>query len=515
MRKQMKICISAALTLILLLSACGGSGASGSQTGGKAPETTAAQTTAAAETTKAAETTQAETTKAAETVKETEKAAETKAPETQTPETTAAEAAHAPAEKSAPSGTGSSTASDAGKYLIYEYEAGGHKVSHDMLVESGMGDTYLELYPDGTGKMNLFQQIVDLTWKPGVITVFGTSNYIYEIKDGTLYLDMQGVYYTMLPDGAAIPDSAPASGGSPAAESKTETEAAEAATAESAEAAAETSKAAEENAAGQRPDGVPGGDGIVTEEQVQKAYVWLSKVKKDPFSTTYEELRDYFGTDGLFDKEEYSEHMKVNKRYYKWISEDDKTHFLYVNLEEESDGSYELSSYNTSGFSGPDAVTKYQAVLEEEARAADIAAAGSAPMKDFSVELRPVGDKETVVTVKMQVPESGWAYDEQKNHLVENDDINTFGAGFIQFKLEKEVEKFDFNKDKFENYKEIDDREIGGVVMHGRTYKNIGYEWTEYIAQMEEGKAISIGLVRVDAAEGTMADRILKSITFE
>ena len=32
-----------------------------------------------------------------------------------------------------------------GKYVIYEYEAGGQKVSHDLLVQSGMGDTYLEL----------------------------------------------------------------------------------------------------------------------------------------------------------------------------------------------------------------------------------------------------------------------------------------------------------------------------------------------------------------------------------
>ena len=75
--------------------------------------------------------------------------------------------------------------------------------------------------------------------------------------------------------------------------------------------------------------------------------------------------------------------------------------------------------------------------------------------------------------------------------------------------------KFDQHKDSFENYKDIDDREIGGVKMKGRTYKNIGYEWTEYIAQISDGKAVSIGIVRVDISEGTMGDKILNSISFK
>ena len=71
---------------------------------------------------------------------------------------------------------------------------------------------------------------------------------------------------------------------------------------------------------------------------------------------------------------------------------------------------------------------------------------------------------------------------------------------------------FDFYKDKFENYKEIGTREIGGIEMTGRTYKNIGYEWTEYVGQVEDGKALSIGVVKVDLVEGTFGDRILNSI---
>ena len=45
--------------------------------------------------------------------------------------------------------TGAGSSGDLGKYVIYEYEANGQKVGHDLLVTAGMGDTYLELKEDG------------------------------------------------------------------------------------------------------------------------------------------------------------------------------------------------------------------------------------------------------------------------------------------------------------------------------------------------------------------------------
>lgn len=60
----------------------------------------------------------------------------------------------------------------------------------------------------------------------------------------------------------------------------------------------------------------------MTEEQVQKGYVWMNDVNKNIFDTTYEEVVAYFGVEGEFVKEEYSDHMKANYRYYKWISAD-------------------------------------------------------------------------------------------------------------------------------------------------------------------------------------------------
>ena len=53
----------------------------------------------------------------------------------------------------------------------------------------------------------------------------------------------------------------------------------------------------------------PSGTGIAPEEQVQKGYVWMNEVNNNIFDTTYEDLDDLFAVDGLFVKEEYSDHM--------------------------------------------------------------------------------------------------------------------------------------------------------------------------------------------------------------
>ena len=688
--KKSRMLLAFLAAALLALTACGGGS-------GSAPATTAAAEKAApAETAAAAETPAAET-----------KAAETKAAET-------------PAETKA-------VAADVGHYDIYEYEAGGNKVSHEMLVQAGMGDTWLELYEDGTGKMNLFQTPLDLTWKPGEITVYGTSKYTYKLDGDTLSMDMQGVYYTMKKAGGeagAFAGSQESSGSQTAAAGSGDEEYVNDGTVEGlyslysmmglsilemsqafeqtpeevvkgmqleirgdgtgifstdgdgdevnisidgekvvleaegeemegtlkdglltldfggdevilarltdkatqvrdkgeaeiwtgsytkfvgddmssadkdsafslelyddgtglshrddldlkitwtldgkdftmqetfigitldytgtldgdtlsifngdpesdltceyvytkgdgsgaekpAETAAETAAAAPAGA----PDGVPNGDGLLSEEEVQKGYVWMNKVCKDIFHTTYEELAEHFGVDGQFDKEEYSDHMQRNKRYYKWVSKENENHFIYVNFDEKdaagAPGVYTISGFNSSGFTSSEAEAKYLDIVKQEAAEADKAAAANMPMKDFEIKISPFGKKDDVVTVGMKMPESGWAYDESKAHLVENEDINTFGAGFIQFKLDDKVEDFDFYKDKFENYKDIDDREIGGVVMQGRTYKNIGYEWTEYIAQLDDAHAISIGIVRVDLSEGSMGDKILNSVEFK
>ena len=260
---------------------------------------------------------------------------------------------------------------------------------------------------------------------------------------------------------------------------------------------------------------VSGGDGIVTEEQVQKGYVWMNEVNKNIFDATYDDIVAYFGVEGQFVKEEYSDHMKANYRYYKWISEDDDSHFIYVNFKENESGVYTVSAYNTSGFSGTEAIEKYLDIVKAEAAEANKAASANAEMKDFSVEIAQFAKDDVKVKIMTKIPVSGWSYDDGPRCLVENDDPTAFGAGAIQFEVRENVEKFDFYKDSFENYKDIEDRVIGGITFRGRTYKYIGYEWIQYIAQLDDNRALSIGLRDLDCVPGTMPDIILNNMTFQ
>ena len=260
---------------------------------------------------------------------------------------------------------------------------------------------------------------------------------------------------------------------------------------------------------------VPGGDGIVTEEQVQMGYVWMNKVNNNIFDTTYEEVVSYFGVEGEFVNEEYSDHMKANYRYYKWVSSENSSHFIYVNFKEETPGVYKVSAFNTSGFSGTEAMDKYLDIVKANAAEANKAAAANATMKDFSAVITMFAHDEVSVTIKTIIPDSGWSYDERGECLVENEDPNAFGAGAIRFDVRENVEKFDYYKDDFEDYQDIEDRVIGGITFHGRTYKNIGYEWIEYIAQIDDNRALSIGLTNMDCVPGTMQDIILNNISIQ
>ena len=259
----------------------------------------------------------------------------------------------------------------------------------------------------------------------------------------------------------------------------------------------------------------PSGTGLVSEEAVQKGYVWMNEVNNNIFDSTYEDLVDYFGVEGEFVKEEYSDHMKWNQRYYKWVSKDNSSHYIYVNFAEKEPGVYTINSFNTSGFSGTEAIEKYLDTVKAEAAEVNKAATANAKMKDFSVTVTQFAHDDVAVKITTKIPESGWSYDEGKKCLVENDDPTAFGAGAIRFEVRANVEDFDYYKDDFENYQDIDDRVIGGITFKGRTYKHIGYDWIQYVAQIDDGRALSIGLTKLDCVPGTMPDVILSGMTIK
>ncbi len=410
-----------------------------------------------------------------------------------------------------------------GHYELYEYTGNGQTVSHEMLVQAGMGDTYLDLRDDGTGEFCLFTTVMDITWKEGSIKVYGTTDYTFTLDGDTMILDMAGVQYTMKKSGDATTSGDKADTKDEKKDTgKTNTE--DKKDTKETEEDKETDKKSEENKDTEKKSSdksdAPSGDGLVSEEAVQKGYVWMNKINKDIFNTTYEDMVSYFGVDGEFDKEEYVESMSQNRRYYKWISSENDTHFIYVNFGEKdpaaAPGVYKITGFNSSGFSSSEAESKYLSQLEAEASEAGKAAAANAVMKETTLTIHPFSSDDNKIDVKLQMPDSGWSTSESsgKWKLIENEDPDSFGAGFIKLEMNEDVEKFDFYKDKFENYKEIEDREIGGIKMKGRTYKNIGYNWTEYIGTVSEGKAVSVGIVDVDISEGSMGDKILNSISF-
>ena len=374
---------------------------------------------------------------------------------------------------------GDSADPNLGKYLGAEFSGDGNEwLSLDEVYDEG--ESYIELKSDGKGEFCLGGDATDIKWTLESDGAFKLTRDDMEsngtLKDGLITLtDLWGNNVTI----TFVKEDGESSQG------------------------------------GDSGKDAPSGTGIVTEEQVQKGYVWMNEVNNNIFETTYEEMVDYFGVDGLFVKEEYSDHMKQNYRYYKWISKDDDSHFVYVNFAEKEPGVFTVSAYNTSGFSGTEAIEKYLDTVKAEAAEADKASVASEGTKDFSATVTQFAHDDVQVKITTKIPKSGWSYDEDADCLVENDDPSAFGAGAIRFEVNAKVEDFDHYKDSFENYQEIADREISGITFQGRTYKYIGYDWIEYVAQIDDGRALSIGLTDIECVPGTAPDVILNSMTIK
>lgn len=121
--------------------------------------------------------------------------------------------------------------------------------------------------------------------------------------------------------------------------------------------------------------------------------------------------------------------------------------------------------------------------------------------------------------LKLTVPDNGWCTKLYSGQLwvynVPTLDDAYSDSPRIQFETKKSVADFDFYIDDFENLKVIESRIIGGIKMAGRTYKNVGMEWIEYVGQLPNGVAISIKISGIDIGTGTEGSTILDSVLFE
>ena len=150
---------------------------------------------------------------------------------------------------------------------------------------------------------------------------------------------------------------------------------------------------------------------------------------------------------------------------------------------------------------------------EDAGKGDDIAGETAGGSTNF--EILPWGKKEGGVEFTVDIP-AGWSWREDYSWIVEdNENAVVTGRPFIEFKVEKSLDKFDKYKDSYENLKDIDDRVIGGVTMKGRTYKDCGYDKTQYLAQIDDERAVSIVIVKCDLSDGSVASGILDSIKMQ
>ena len=96
--------------------------------------------------------------------------------------------------------------------------------------------------------------------------------------------------------------------------------------------------------------------------------------------------------------------MKANYRYYKMDFERRQLAFHLTSTCEKDSGVYTVSAYNTSGFSGTEAIERYLDIVKAEAAEANKAASANAEMKDFSVEIAQFAKDDVKVKIMTKIP---------------------------------------------------------------------------------------------------------------
>lgn len=103
------------------------------------------------------------------------------------------------------SGAASTSAKDAaGNWIVAGYSSNGNEVDYAQMVQSGMTeDTVLEISEDGSAKLILMGNEMELTLKDGNASMNGMDLYTYKLTDAdTLEFDMAGSLYTFVREGS-------------------------------------------------------------------------------------------------------------------------------------------------------------------------------------------------------------------------------------------------------------------------------------------------------------------------
>lgn len=145
--------------------------------------------------------------------------------------------------------------------------------------------------------------------------------------------------------------------------------------------------------------------------------------------------------------------------------------------------------------------------------------ASNAGEREYTVE--PFGG-EVVKTIVFTLPEGDWDADEATDGMYQFRIYNVASAEEaysndprMLIRAYVDEDAMNYYKDGFENLADVESREIGGVTFTGRSYKDVGMDWIEYYATLEDGYVLSIKISGIDLGDGTEGSDVLDSISFK
>lgn len=394
-------------------------------------------------------------------------------------------------------------AADSNEYRITEYTANGQTYSDpDMLKQLGMDETYVLLNDDHTGYICFSGQGFDMNWSDdGQISVSGVPMYTFEREsDDCIILNMYDTIYYRLELGAG------SASGASSAETGTKAEAAAEKETE-AETAAETE--AETEAAYVPTAGEPAakGDGMAAKEDVLRLMKYWDYCSDIGLNLSYDDMVEVAGVEGKDGGNkgpnsvtQYGDHMVT------WYAGADNS-FVYYTFRRPDDKDEWVAKQWMS-----------QNIDRAEVDAADISdllpsadPSSFVPTEEFTLKAF-MTDIET--KVKAAVPGTGWdvVRDNDYTVIIYNRYSDDRNAPRIEINVESTEDRINFYLEHFENLKEIGSRTISGIDMKGRTYREIGVDWTEWYGELASTVWVSIKAGDLDVSEGGIADAIINTI---
>lgn len=397
---------------------------------------------------------------------------------------------------------------DVGMYIIDHYEVQGTTVGRDIIEGAGMGDYYVELKDDGTGAICPLMEAMEMTWSDGVIKTTMGLTLPYTIEGDAISVDFSGTILTYVRSGEGENQAEVVPPVTDQPIEPVEPEVSEPPTvSEPPESAAP---------AGLHP-GEPSssGDGMLADmTALYRLTKWLrnmdSTYKKE--NATYEFVVAYAGAEGLDHGNKGPNSVnELGDHYFFWKADD--YYYINVGFRPNKDGKWVVANFHTNGFKFddiPDDIeVSYETIVPEGVDA------GATITDSFNMECFMT---DIMTELKYTIPAYGWvvkptSYELRLTNVPTLDDVWS-NSPCINIGTQSTLERINFYQENFENEKEIESRTIGGVEMKGRTYKNVGMQWTEYYGQLPSGIYIYIKISGVDISSGSQGDAILNSLSF-